>query len=470
MVILAIIISILSLIGYFFSPYAFSLPYCLAMFMLFLIISGSFLLKQFREKNYFNFHLFFLLSYFLVNYAYPVFIYKRNPFYFPVFKLPFDHNLITKGLSLAQVGISFFILGSCLAIKRERKYVSPEFKNPTIINILKIFLPIVSIVFLTYIFRAWIYEPYLIELDTMYVNTFIVLFSVVIFLMTITYRQKIIGRPVIFLRYNFCPILIGTLVSIACIWFGDRGPAIQIAFIMLYVYNRYVIRINFKAVTAIILIGFISMALVSYTRVSPYNFRQTNIRDTLAYQINMITNADSLWYFGVDLIGTARNMYIGIEHVNRFGYLYGKSYFPMLFAPIPGLPSLMTKAIFDKGPEELSTADIITKKENIVGGLGTNAVVDLYMNFGLIGVCLGFFAFARAIKLMEKSNSIYAHYLSLLIFAQAIYYPRSSIFIQVTLLIRGAIIIFLLLAISNRLKKPKIMLSRGSCNEDINNH
>ena len=137
-----------------------------------------------------------------------------------------------------------------------------------------------------------------------------------------------------------------------------------------------------------------------------------------------------------------------LEIVDEKGYLYGKSYFPILFSPLPGLPTLLTEFIIGKTPKELSTAQIITDREGILyGGLGTNAVGDMYMNWGLLGIIVSFILFGIAIRWLELSTNIYMQLAFLLTIALAIYFPRASLFENFPTVIRGVFILFILMSI-----------------------
>ena len=161
--------------------------------------------------------------------------------------------------------------------------------------------------------------------------------------------------------------------------------------------------------------------------------------------MDSFSSFESNWEFGMDLIINARNLYVGIEYAENEEFLYGKSYFPYLFILIPGLPTYMTKATFNIEPEHIATSGIITDYSNAGWGIGTNAIADVYMNFGLPGVVFLFFIFGMLIVWLEKQNGVYSLIAYLLIFALAIYYPRASIFEQSALVIRALLIAFILL-------------------------
>jgi len=353
-----------------------------------------------------------------------------------------------KGLALAQVAISSYLLGYYTLYKRNYNYAYFKYN----IRYFKVIYLILSVLFLIYILNSIVYQEGTIELDTRVVSIYVVLFSLVIYLNTLNNASKNDTSIKTFFSANKNILLSAFLILIACLFFGDRGPAVQIVLIMLYIFNKYVRKIRPYEFLIIIIIGAIIMTFISYTRTSLFSLKQKDYIASFSYFINKAKEF-KIYDFAMDLIGTSRNMYVGLEHVDSYGYLYGKSYFPIIFSPIPLVPSFVTKGMFDKTPEELSTAYIITKKVDIEGGLGTNAAVDLYMNFGTLGVLIGFFCFGILISFLESGKSVISEYSYLLLFALSIYYPRSTLFIQFSNLIRGIILLSIILYFSKQNRK-----------------
>jgi oligosaccharide repeat unit polymerase len=141
---------------------------------------------------------------------------------------------------------------------------------------------------------------------------------------------------------------------------------------------------------------------------------------------------NSFYDIGMDLIVNNRNLYTGYEYVEKNGISYGKSMYHQIFSPVPKLPSLFTQLVYNADPVDLSTARILTNEYNAHYGLGTNMVIDLYMNFGVTGVI--FFMFLLGIIATKFQREAYYsdnfNYMIAYVFlvALAIYLPRSTIF------------------------------------------
>ncbi len=102
---------VLSFALYAFAPDDYSLGYCAAVLAVFLA-STAWFIKKSLFGNYFNFHVLFIIGFFLVHFVYPVFVYPNRPFLFKVFERGFDPSLITVSTALALLGMNAYILGA----------------------------------------------------------------------------------------------------------------------------------------------------------------------------------------------------------------------------------------------------------------------------------------------------------------------------------------------------------------------
>ncbi len=91
--------------------------------------------------------------------------------------------------------------------------------------------------------------------------------------------------------------------------------------------------------------------------------------------------------------------------------------------------------MFNVPPSELSTGTILTNEtKDLMGreleGVGTNNIVDIYMNIGVWGVCVLMGALGAFVGLLEvkKNDNFYYFFCYCIIISYAIYIPRSTIF------------------------------------------
>lgn len=464
--IIYILLFLISLLFYSYSPEYYSESFCYNVFILFFISIFFFLRNTIKNKNYFNFHVFFLLSTFFTNFAYPVFIYPTNPEYFSVFSYSFNHNIISRATALSEVAINAYILGVSLyntktkIVNKNLVYEYSYFFSSGLRRFTKYLAFLFSILFSIYTMYVATYEPQEIILNTQFVNVVIVLFVIAIIINLFSIKEEVRNNLYLFLRKNTLLILSGIFVVLFSLWFGDRGPAIQIIFVLIFAYVYFVKPISLKTLLLLIVVGLFFLTLISYTRGTQSNLRSGSITGTITEASRQITTFNTFWNYGMDLIVNNRNLYVACELADKDGLLYGKSYFPYLFAPIPGVPSLLTDAIFNTTPDELSSAYKITKEAGLDWGLGSNAVGDVYMNFGLLGIILCFFLFGYLISQLSQKKDIYSILAYILIFALAIYYPRSSLLEQLSLVFRAIIILYILFKLTNNpLKKIKTRTS-----------
>ncbi|MCZ2085138.1 MAG: O-antigen polysaccharide polymerase Wzy family protein [Flavobacteriales bacterium] len=453
-----IILFIVSLVFYFESPDKYSLPFCTAVFGVFLVSSVLFLRKTFKNRNYFNFHIFFLLSIFFTNFAYPVFIYPTDPEYFSIFTFAFDHNIISQGTALSQLAVSSYILGVTL-VKLSKKNVDViEYEysfSPGLVKLLHVLAVFFTLGFIGHVIYMFKFEPDEETLNTQIVNFCVIIFSIAILVNNQNDKNELKNNILFFLKMNKMLLFCGAAIILFSLWFGDRGPAIEMFFIFMFIFVHYVSKIKLRVFIPMIIFGLFIMTMISYTRGGDSNLKSGSIGNTLNQASEEMGEFGSFWNYGMDLIVNNRNLFVALEIGNNKELLYGKSYFPYLFAPIPGIPTVLTENILGEKPEYFATSTIITKYTGLDWGVGSNAVGDIYMNFGTYGVVGIFFLFGIFIARLEFSNSIYGLLSFTLIFALVIYYPRSSLLEQLSLVVRGIIILFLIFVFTNNPKSIK---------------
>lgn len=453
-----IILFIVSLVLYFESPNKYSLEFCTIVFGVFIASSLLFLRKIIKDRNYFNFHLFFLLSIFFTNFAYPVFIYPTDPEYFSIFTFAFDHNLISQGTALSQLAISAYIVGVLIVSVLKNKNVETEYEysfSKGLVSFLTVITIIFTVAFLGHVIYMFTFEPDEELLNTQIVNICVIIITIALLVNNLNIKDTVKGKSLLFLKENKALISCAFAIMLLSLWFGDRGPAIQMFFIITFVFVTFVTKIKLRVFVPLVIFGLFLMTIISYTRGSDNNLKSGSIGNTFNEASQEVGQFNSFWNYGMDLIVNNRNLFVALEIGNRREPLYGKSYFPYLFSPIPGIPTLLTETVFGKKPEAFATSTVITKYTGLDWGVGSNAVGDIYMNFKTFGVVCIFLLFGAFIRGLETSKNIYSLLAITLIFALVIYYPRSSLLEQLALVIRGIIILYLIFVFTSNPKSIK---------------
>lgn len=447
---------ILSIFGYLFAPNSYSHIFCVFQLVFYLFTVFYFLKNTKTTSGIVSFYSFFLLSYLFVNFIYPVFIYPIDPEYFYMFSFGFDENWISKSTALAQMSITAFFLGVSF-VKKDTATVNQVFFDKSYFN--HAFISFINIVhFLSSFVFIYVTIDNASKNEIMinYHAVFLYIGSLVIntLIKAEIYKNdlKNIGFEIFYIYW--LELLSAFFIVVFSLWFGDRGPVLQVGLIGLLIYVRYVKPVSYKRLSLLIIVGFIVMTFISSTRgSSDMSIKDKGLGVAVTEGSKTLLSFDTFWDFGMDFIINNRSLYVAKEIVDERGYLMGLSYFPYIFSPIPGLPMLITHAVFDKAPDEFSTARIISDREGVyVWGLGTNAVGDSYMNFGTIGLVFMFMLFGYLVRFLELSNNIYAKIMYVYVFSLALYYPRSSLIIVLEPL-RLMLILWVLLQLFNQRKK-----------------
>lgn len=471
--IVPLIFWVISLFFYFFAPNEYSYQYCFLLLMAYLISSIWIIRRAVINNNYFNFHILFLISFFLVNFVYPVFLYPISPTYFAVFKFYFNENVITKATALALIGSSSYILG----VSMQCRVGGPSFKLKRKYNILQYFL-----VFFAYImFIALLLMGGAQMIGGSFDSSenvpqgLLVIFQVCIGLSVIlSIYRKTNGKTFYFIKkFNKPTLLLLLLFVLLFLYVGDRGPAIQIVLITMCSYSLFVRPLGIKKFIIIVIGAMLLLSFVGAARSRNIN-SESGVSNFISRGIEKF-ELNSIFDIGMDMIVCNRNLYVGYDYANEKELNYGRGMVRYLFAPIPGIPSLMTDLLFDATPNELSSGRIITDEANASWGLGTNIIADLYMELGLFGVMffmflLGYIVMKLQIKAVNNQNYAFIiGYIFLVGFS--IYLPRSSVFEPLRHVIWAISIFYLFRYFSNKLfstKKNAVVKSSNIPFEDKN--
>ena len=140
----------------------------------------------------------------------------------------------------------------------------------------------------------------------------------------------------------------------------------------------------------------------------------------------------------------------------------GELYYPgkifiLPFSPIPYAPTFLTKKFLDRDywndvlSGSLSAELYRSKVNNLFGGIGSHAVGDIYVSWGLLGVVLVFFLFgliiAQGQSLCTKSilwSIVYITYCG-----QAMYIARGTIYICYRPIVTQFILLFVVCMLCN---------------------
>ncbi len=237
--------------------------------------------------------------------------------------------------------------------------------------------------------------------------------------------------PIVFALANF---LYMTLRMLS----GDRGALIYtfLLFAFSYVFLKQ------KKIKNIVVIAFLLMGVFTISTLNIFRnlSSERDLADKIEYSLNERGNeleAKSISPSSQELASSILCNFIAIHDIekDKTTFKMGEYNFFELFGSIPGsnfiYSSITGKSFFRNNTTEYITVSHSGKHYDI--GLGTTAIADFYLDFGFIGVVLGFLLMGAVFKYIDiiincnKENVGFIGLLMVLkIASMAVYIPRSS--------------------------------------------
>lgn len=174
---------------------------------------------------------------------------------------------------------------------------------------------------------------------------------------------------------------------------ANRGGAIKVCLMLLVAYI-YITdnRVNYKKIAIIAIAGAFSITMIGLVR--------SMVDRDINAAMKMLLDMKSISPLTSELAGSVNTVHVALGNVPSMqDYNYGSSFFPRFNILIPGLNRIM--------PDIPTSEDIITtmffggKIPTWGWGLGSSAVADVYIAFGMLGVIIIFFIFGWFIHYLE---------------------------------------------------------------------
>lgn len=387
------------------------------------LISFLIYLKEKKFKNYLNFELIFSIGCFVLYFVYPIFIYSKNTEYIFSFGLHYDVNLITKGTSIACIGLVSFFIGNM-----KHYCVYPKFNNVIVSNqYLLLFCIILYIVFNLIGGFQYYVDLYKHDVRESTLSTYVLLlmqsaFPVLIF-NEFWNKQKCTSY-----RISYLSIIITVIVACHFIVVGSRTNGILLVMPIILLFSELFKPQALKNLVIFFCLGIFAMWFIQVLRSGG------NISDYI-YE----------WYYIIsDFLIPNTNTYLSVEIIEKSGPTYGVSLLSQLLAPIPFAQSIVY-SLFDMSISETSSSHLFTKYIGSIAGMGTNVVADIYLAFSICGVILIMFFFGKIVA--YSKDNLWINYRVSLIYlflsALSIYLIRSSIFYTIRFLFYGIVISYI---------------------------
>ena len=440
------------------APNTYDYGFCVLLLVLFLLnVIYYFVSKQTVSGNVANFDFFFIFSYGMTNFIYPVFYKPNNPNY-AVFELPFNDNVISKSTAIAYLGFTFFVLGISnyrkLKIKRAKTNNKPLFKINSLF-IKSIFL-VAILSFIGYVATGGltvIQKVYssgdggnLTEVGVYsYFNNVFVICANLLAIFVFLIKDKM-TKIMAFAFIIICGLIMLTT--------GSRTLILGLGLILIVSYGTFVRRITMPVMILFILIGSFFMTVIQTTRSQEFS--------TQSWITSASKNVEIESPFDIfnDLIINNRNLYVLVDFADRYQHTFFLSTISDITSPIPGLFRYVSESM--NVPKELiSGGDLPTFIEfgpNSDWGLGTNLVGETYVGYSYFGVCIILFLWGLAVRKSydASGNNIYAFVIYFLLVSHAIFFSRAFYLYQPRTLVWSLILVFILLKITNALYRKRM--------------
>lgn len=426
---------LISSISFILCPDEYSYKYVVFTMMLF-VLQMLFFIPEHKEDKYLNFHVIFLATLFVAVFLYPVFIY---PFYGTFLSNVVDTE-INKGTSLVQTAISAYMLGAdsyCNRNINKRSCIATSIRTkcPNLLMNLYFLVILLSIIH----YSGFIGGVYASVEKNGPLITLSELFYTIVLLWNTNYEKRQPSSFFAYLKVNRVAIIPMSIYLVILLAVGIRSVALSL---MLMTLTVYILSNNNYSPQRIFLF-FVSIAFLFF------GIMLTRNGGELEY-----SSGDVPFVFNLlsDLICVAKPIYAGLDYVEHVGFLYGSSIWPQFFSPFPLVPSYITELFYGTSSMEQTTQYIIsdyigTTNLETVYFVGTNCVIDIYMNMGAIVTLFVFFVFGRFVEVVieQRNRSIYMQLIYVFLMSESVFVVRGTLYSPFRLMVWGCVVLNILL-------------------------
>lgn len=426
------------------APWTYSYNYCATLMACFIAQNVLFFATN-KRKNWLGFEFFFALSFFLVNFVYPVF-YAPDPdrIYWSFFSYTFNDNYVTRATALAYFAYSWYLLGATRLLQLNRE--EPDHPAFTISMRQYIWFFGVTI-------SAWllfVVTGGLAALQSVYAeganlrdvgiySYFNNIFTIGCYLMAIFIFRLPKQKWWFYLLViaSFMLILLST---------GSRQLAVSLALILIVGFSMYVYRLRWWQVITLVAGGSIVLFLVM-------TLRSEGI-DPAAWQAKLAhTKLEEFWDIYEDLIINDVNLFalFGWAQVHEPTWFTGMSL--DLSSPIPGLAGYIVSHS-ELPPQMLHGGDLpsyLLLGPDATWGTGTNMVGEAYRSFGIVGTAIAMFLIGLWVKesYYRAKYNVYWYLMYFLLVGHALIYPRAPLLFDPRLVTWSLLLLLIIMTITS---------------------
>ena len=448
---LNIAFAIVATVLYIKAPWTYSYDYCVTLMTLFIAQNVLFFATD-KRQHWLGFEFFFAISFFLVNFVYPVFYAPyEDRIYWSFFSYSFNDDYVTRSTALAYFGYAWYMLGATRLLQLQRE----EPAHPTFSVSMRQYIWFFGITIVAWL--LFVATGGLAALQSVYAegsnlrdvgiysyfnNIFTIgCYFMAIFLFRLP-KQKWWFYLLVILYFML--ILLST---------GSRQLAVGLALILVTGFSLYVYHLKWWQVLLLIAGGTTVLFLVMTLRTEGLDFG--------AWQQKLAqTKLDNFWDIFEDLIVNDVNLFrlFGWAQENDLTWFQGMTL--DIASPIPGLGSHII-ANSDVPPQMLHGGDLpsyLFLGPDATWGTGTNMVGEAYRSFGAVGTAVAMFLIGLWIKesYYRANNSIYWYLMYFLLVGHALIYPRAPLLFDPRLVIWSLLLLSIVEGITHIKKREEV--------------
>lgn len=417
--------ALISLGLYYIAPNQVDYAFQVICFLLFLVQALAVLREDIRREGILSFNLIFLFSFFLVTYAFPLFLIGVTMAQREGIEAYIDFNVSCKCSALSTFAISIYFW----SYKRRRKKIfdfSRLIKTERLGTINYIY-------YVLFVVMIYITVNYMIKVGGIAVESgywsslFLACLPLCLIYNTKEHHVRNLNQ---YLSKNIWILLPSILLMLLYFIIGDRGLVIVSGIVIVSVYSIFVKHVKPILFLTGIIVGSILMFVVRETRTTESALSTGNTSAFIQDAEGTINASSTLAVFS-DLTGIHRELYIGYDYVEHNGLLEPMQALIVPFYPLPLVPGIMSQAMFGKTMDDLKPGYALNRYMAYSGHghFGIHCVIDVYMRWGMLGVIFAFYLWGYMVASLKASRNRnllgVALYVTLL--ASAISIPRQPL-------------------------------------------
>ena len=406
---------------YVYAPWTYNYDYCALLMNLF-IVQNVLHFATNNRQHWLGFEFFFALSFFLVNFIYPVFYAPTERLHWSFFCYPFTYSYVTRCTALAYFGYAWYLLGATRILQLRRE----EPSEPTFTISMRQYIWFVCVTLVAWALyvatggwealqRAYsgggsLYE---IGIYSYFNNIFTIgCYLLAIFIFRLP-KQK----------WWFYLLMIATFMLLL-MSAGSRQLAVGLVLILIVGFSMYVYHLKWWQIMLCVAGGSFVLFLRTVLRTAGLDPAEWEIR--LAH-----LKLGSFWDIFEDLIINDVNLFVLYDYAMTHELTWFHGMVLDISSPIPGLGSAII-AHSDVPHEMLHGGDLPTYL--LLGpdsgwGTGTNMVGEAFRSFGAAGTAIAMFLIGVWVKesYYRAKNNVYWYLMYFLLVGHAIIYPRAPL-------------------------------------------